>query len=671
MSKVLMIVESPAKAKKIKSFFPAFEIVATVGHFRDLPTNEMGVEPPDHQPLYVVSDGKQSVVTKLRAAAKSADTIYVATDPDREGEAIAAHVINTLGSTHKSKIHRVTYDEVSKSAIEKAIASKRQVNWFLVRAQEARRVLDRYVGYMVSPELTNKFRSQFSINQFLTSGRVQSVTVKLIVERQEAIDKFVPVEHYGIQATLIKAGIEFEASWKPTIPPNTLMTDRNLALTVKGRTHTLRVSEINRKPTKVSAPTPLITSTYVQLMGAALKLTTKIAMDAAQKLFEAGLITYHRTDSPSMSEEFIASVRNFAGQHRLPLPSAPRVHKMKASAQGAHECLRVVDITMRDIVQAGIEDPLLKSVYNIIWLMTLQSQLADGENTVTTVLLVNGANDQFVSKATQIKFPGWREASARFGQSQDAKLATEELNSSPDSDKTPTGTIPELSVNESLTPLKVELITKLTEPPAIFTEKSLIKTLEQMGIGRPSTFATTIEKILQSNYVTRNKKLQFAPTPLGVATVHALSDEFSFMTYQYTAGVEESLDLIALGKDQYKSVVQKAWEVLFKELESFKTKPLPSHIKLSSGENSPPEHPNRNSSARTAQSAKTAQRSSTPSKSAAPVTKAFFPGNKCPDCKSGSLQMRKIKGGDNAGKSFIGCTGFPQCKYFSWPKTQG
>lgn len=665
MHKVLMIVESPAKAKKIKSFFPAFEIVATVGHFRDLPTNEMGVEPPDHQPLYVVSEGKQSIVVKLRSAAKSADTIYVATDPDREGEAIAAHVVNTLGSTHKSKIHRVTYDEISKTAIEKAIAAKRQVNWSLVRAQEARRVLDRYVGYLVSPELTNKFRSQFSIGIFLTSGRVQSVAVKLIVERQETIDNFVPTEHYGVQAALIKAGIEFQAAWLPANQePGTLMTDKRLALTVQGRTHTLRVSDVSHKPSKVPAPTPLITSTYVQLMGSMLKLTTKIAMDAAQKLFEAGLITYHRTDSPAMSTEFIESVRAFATQHRLPVPASPRIHRMKANAQGAHECLRVVDIEMRDIADAGIEDPLLKKVYGLIWMITLQSQLADGENTVTSAIFKNGSNDSFVSKATQVKFQGWREATVKFGHSHDLKSATEELNTQEDSEKAPVGSLPELNIGESLTPLRVDLVTKLTEPPAVFTEKSLVKTLEKMGIGRPSTFASTIEKILQVNYVTRNSKLQFAPTALGKAMVHALNPEFSFMTYQYTADIEESLDLIALGKAEYKSVVQSAWDVLLKELESFKTKPLPSQVNLTAADTQPPV-----ADAKPERAASGSRRKPTKASSSA-TTKpgSSTPGSLCPECKTGKLQMKKIQGGANAGKSFIGCTGYPQCRFFSWPK---
>ncbi len=670
MSQVLMIVESPAKAKKIKTFFPAFDIVATVGHFRDLPTKEMGVEPPDHQPLYVVSEGKQSVVVKLRAAAKKADTIYVATDPDREGEAIAAHVVNTLGSAHKTKIHRVTYDEVSKSAIEKAIAKKRQVDWQLVRAQEARRVLDRYVGYLVSPELTNKFRSQVSALPFLTAGRVQSVAVKLVVERQQVIDTFVPVEHYGVQATLIKAGIEFPAAWVPAgLAPGQLMQDRNLAATVRDRTHTLRVNTITRKPTKVPAPAPLITSSFVQLMGAALKLTTKVAMGAAQQLFEAGLITYHRTDSPSISEEFAASVKAFALRQRLPVPETARVHKMKASAQGAHECLRVVDIETRDISSAGIQDPLLAAVYGLIWLVTLQSQLADGENAVTTVTFRNGAEDVFESKSTQVKFLGWREA-ARFSQTGDAKAATDEMEGIGEDVKRPPVTLPDLSTNESLTPLRVDILTKHTEPPPVFTEKSLVKTMESMGIGRPSTFASIIEKILSLGYVTRNKKLQFAPTPIGKATVQALDPEFSFLAYRYTADVEESLDLIAMGKADYKAVVQKAWEVLAAELTTFITKPLPHHVQLDAADlkatgsastsKAPTTAKTRNSSASSSRSPRTVQ-----------ATAAITPGATCPDCKSGTLNVKKIQGGVNAGKSFIGCTGYPRCKFFSWPKTQG
>jgi DNA topoisomerase-1 len=405
-------------------------------------------------------------------------------------------------------------------------------------------------------------------------------------------------------------------------------------------------------------------------MGSVLKLTTKVAMDAAQKLFEAGLITYHRTDSPAMSAEFVGCVRTFATKHRLPAPASPRIHKMKANAQGAHECLRVVDIEMRDIAGAGIDDPLLKKVYTLVWMITLQSQLADGENTVTTAILKNGSNDSFISKATQVKFQGWRDAAVKFGHSHDLKSATEELNSQENSEKAPVGSLPELIIGESLTPLRVDLVTKLTEPPAVFTEKSLVKTLEKMGIGRPSTFASTIEKILQVNYVTRNSKLQFAPTALGKAMVHALNPEFSFMTYQYTADIEESLDLIALGKAEYKSVVQSAWDVLLKELESFKTKPLPSQINLIAADTQPPvagAQPERATASGSRR--KPTKASSSATRTTKPTTST--PGSLCPECKTGKLQMKKIQGGANAGKSFIGCTSYPQCRFFSWPKQWG
>lgn len=309
--RVLMIVESPNKAKKIRGYFSDFNLMATVGHFKDLPRDSMGVEPPMHKPEYVVSEGKQAFITKLRAAAKEADLIYVATDPDREGEAIAAHVVNTLGNSHSSKISRITYTEISRKAIEQAIQAKRSVDWNLVRAQEARRVLDRYVGYLVSPELTKKFKAR-GINTFLSAGRVQSVAVKLIDERQRAIEMFTPVKHFGVSVNLVKSGIEFEAVWKPLLAAGELITDVNDAKRVVDRTHSLKVIKVLNTPRKVAAPKPLITSSYVRLMAAALKMTTKASMDAAQKLFESGLITYHRTDSPVMSEEFIQEVRGFA-----------------------------------------------------------------------------------------------------------------------------------------------------------------------------------------------------------------------------------------------------------------------------------------------------------------------------------------------------------------------
>lgn len=643
--RVLMIVESPNKAKKIRGFFSDFNLMATVGHFKDLPRDTMGVEPPMHQPEYVVSEGKQGFITKLRAAAKDADVIYVATDPDREGEAIAAHVVNTLGKSHSSKISRITYTEITRKAIEQAIQAKRGVDWSLVRAQEARRVLDRYVGYLVSQEITKKFRAR-GINTSLSAGRVQSVAVKLIDERQRAIESFVPVKHYGVVVTLVKSSIEFEAVWKPLLAAGELITDVNEAKRVILHTHSLKVIKVLDMPRKVAAPKPLITSSYVRLMAAALKMTTKAAMDAAQKLFEAGLITYHRTDSPVMSDEFVQEVRAFAELHKLPLPATQRTVKVAANAQQGHECLRVTDINLMNPRMAGLDDDKLKAVYELVWMVTLQSQLADGEDLAITVSFQNTSDDIFASRARSMKVAGWRAAAIQFKQSSSAKESTAALDSAEQSDELAVlQSLPALSENESLTPLSVDLQNKVTEPESPYTEKTLVEKLDKLGIGRPSTYAATIENIIQKKYVERNDKtLRLTVLPFGSAMVSELDEQFKFMQYSYTADVEKSFDLIAQRKADYVSVVHSAWQSLQQELDRYRS---PNNSPSDSGTQLPvqekPEAKNKQN-----------------------TQPNVAPGELCPACGNGRLSVRKLGSGERAGREFIGCSVFPSCRFFQW-----
>jgi len=643
--RVLMIVESPNKAKKIRGYFSNFNLMATVGHFKDLPRDAMGVEPPLHQPEYVVSEGKQAFIAKLKAAAKEADLIYVATDPDREGEAIAAHVVNTLGKSHSGKVSRITYTEITRKAIEQAIKSKRSVDWSLVRAQEARRVLDRYVGYLVSPELTKKFKAK-GINTSLSAGRVQSVAVKLVDERQRAIESFEPIKHYGIAMTLVKAGIEFEAVWKPLVAKGELIIDVNEAKRVMERTHSVKVMKVLNVQRKVAAPKPLITSSYVRLMAAALKMTTKAAMDAAQKLFEAGLITYHRTDSPVMSDEFVQEVRAFAERNKLPLPATQRTVKVAANAQQGHECLRVTDINLMNPRLAGVDDDLLKAVYELVWMVTLQSQLVDGEDIATTVCFQNASEDVFASRARSVKLSGWRAAAAQFRQSNSARESTAELDSNEDQEEAAiVQTIPSLTESESLTPLSVTLQDKITEPDSPYTEKTLVEKLDKLGIGRPSTYAATIERIIQMQYVERNNKtLQLTATPFGSAMVSELDKQFGFMEYRYTADVEMSFDLIAQRKADYVSVVHTAWESLQNELNRYKANEVTGSVSA-------------------IDSAAIAKPSVSINAKAQPKG---APGEICPICGKGHLSVKKLGSGERAGRDFIGCSNFPICRFFQW-----
>lgn len=681
MSQVLMIVESPNKAKKIRGYFPEFNVIATVGHFKDLPPKEFGVSPPLHKPEYIVVEGKEPIISKMTAAAKKADVIYVATDPDREGEAIAAHVVNTLGQAHAKKIARITYDEISKAAIQKAISAKRQVDWPLVRAQEARRVLDRYVGYTVSPVLTDKLR-KLGYSEFLSAGRVQSVAVRLVVERAQEIAVFKSITHYGVKARLIKVGVEFDVSWKPDKPAGELVTDISEAQTVIVRTNTLKLINLSQTPRKIAAPKPLITSSYVRLMSAALKLTTKQAMDAAQSLFEQGLITYHRTDSPTMSEDFMVTVRDFAVRHKLPIPDTARQAKAGAHAQAGHECLRVTDINLVNARAAGVDDALLQSVYQLIWTITLESQLAAGEDIVTTAQFVNHAQDSFFSKTKSKKFLGWRQAAVLFSQSTETKEAATSLES--ESEDATLASLPDLKINESLTPLSVELETKKTEPPAAYTEKTLVEKLDKLGIGRPSTYAQVIERIIFMNYVTRQAKtLRLDPTPKGCSIVLAMNTHFSFMEYAYTATLEESFDLIAQRKAEYLPVVNQAWESLTQEMKRFEAAALPSDIerfKPTSVSNTDKTPTVRNQTiTKKAQPKKSPtntplndkkvgdiKKPVTSDKKHVPPSSKATPGDKCPNCNQGTIEVKKLKSGKNIGRPFMGCSAYPACNFFQW-----
>lgn len=680
MPQVLMIVESPVKAKKIRGYFPDFDVIATVGHFKDLPPKEFGVSPPHHKPEYIIAEGKQQLVARMIAAAKKADVIYVATDLDREGEAIAGHVVNTLGNAHNAKVSRITYDELSKAAIQKAIAAKRSVDWPLVRAQEARRVLDRYVGYTVSPALAKKFQKA-GFAERLSAGRVQSVAVRLIVEREQEIHAFTPVTHYGIKARLIKAGVEFDVVWKPNKPAGEFITDIREAQLVKGRTNTLTLIELNQTPRKVSPPKPLITSSYVRLMGAALKLTTKKAMDAAQTLFEHGLITYHRTDSPTMSEEFMVTVRDFAVRHKLPIPNASMQAKASANAQAGHECLRVTDINLLNARAAGIDEPLLQAVYQLVWMVTLESQLLAGEDLLKTATFINQAQDVFVCKTKSKKFLGWRQAAVLFAQGASNQDATAALDGE-NNDEASLASLPDVQLKESLTPLAVDLITKHTEPPSAYTEKTLVEKMDKLGIGRPSTYAQVIERIIYMDYVTRDAKtIRLDPTPIGTAIVLSMNNHFSFMEYAYTAQMEEAFDLIAQRKAEYLPVVHEAWLALTEEMKKFEAGQLPEAIdamikSITTADAESVSAPRTNTSKKYGAAAgkasakkvsplKKSTSTTTASATTKPATKAS-PSEKCPTCHKGTLEIKKLKSGKNIGKPFLGCNNFPTCNFFQW-----
>jgi DNA topoisomerase-1 len=679
MSKTLFIVESPNKAKSIAKYFPDFAVLATVGHFRDLPVDELGVDTDTHKPTYVTMDGKSDLVSRLKSAARNAQEIILATDPDREGEAIAAHVAYVLGREQAPKISRVTYQEVTKPAIQAALKKKRAIDWKLVKAQEGRRVLDRYVGYLVSPVLTNKFHSVQSMN-YLSAGRVQSVALRLVVERAEEIENFKSIEHYGVLAHLIHAGVAFTAEW---IRLNAmgefikeLVRDKHLADQVSLRTKALKLVKMEKTKVKVSPPAPLTTSSYVKLVAGRFRLTTKQAMEVAQKLFEQGLITYHRTDSPYMSEDFALQVRAYAANNKLPVPHAVRQFKAKAGAQEAHECLRVTDINKAQVM---LSDPLLEKIYRVIWEITLGAQLADGIDERTTARWINQFQDYFISRGRVVLDPGYRRVKS-LGLDSDAgaegegdagnnKGAGEE--SSPDKEQS----LPALAEGQILRPSEVELLTKHTQQPPLFTERTLVAKLEALAIGRPATYASVIETIVKRCYVERSgKTLIFTPSPIGRAVVMALRPLFSFLNYSYTAEAEAQFDLIADGKSSYDTVIADAYMKLIAEIGQFTQQTLASATiqAISTVEPSNTNSKATSNRSRTAMKVdskpKTAGKKSEPSEISTSgktrTGKAADEGKApCPSCGEGRLSLRTAKVGERAGSAFFGCSRYPHCRY--------
>lgn len=651
MGGILLIVEAPKKAKTISRFFSELTVKATVGHVVDLPVKEMGVEPPEHKPAYEAIKGKEKVIAGLRGAANASDKIYIATDLDREGEAIAAHVNNLLGRKHASKIARVTYTEVNRSAIQKAIQSAHNIRWPLVRAQEARRVVDRYVGYLISKVLTRKVKQNMSLPDlpFLSAGRVQSVAVKLIVQRQREIARFKPVSHYGVRAVVHQhTGSSFITDWVPgesICDQNGLMVDESVAQKVKDNTHQLRHYKSESKRAAIMPPKPLTTEKFVQFCSGKLKITTKAAMASAQRLYEQGLITYHRTDSPVMSEEAVQAVRRYADNKNLPIPDVAPVYSASASAQEAHECLRVSDIELQ---LPNDVDPQDQSVYRLIWEVTLLSQLDKGLDNRQTVWFLNETDERFKARGRTLVNIGWRAYDSKYFKTNTTSKSTDEQ---------PEQKLPPITDNDIFHDLSVSLQEKKTKPPQVLTEKTLVEQLAKLGVGRPSTYAQTIEKIVSMKYVVRESKtLRFQSTSLGAVIVDALVPYFKFMDEHYTAELESSFDQIATNKADYHFVVDKVYKQLQKEISQFESNDIKTNVKsdeLSGFCKSAKKNASRKSKAAQSKG------------SASNKQQSCKVGEQCPECKKGKVEMRSFK--KDPEKKFLGCSKFPDCRLFAWP----
>lgn len=561
MSKSLVIVESPAKAKTINKYLGSQYVVkSSVGHIRDLPagggttarrgkTDEnltpqerarrqliarMGVNPEDGwQARYEILPGKEKVVDELKKLAKSADTIYLATDLDREGEAIAWHLREAIGGDD-SRFKRVVFNEITKKAIQNAFAEPGQLNQDQVNAQQARRFLDRVVGFMVSPLLWKK------IARGLSAGRVQSVAVKLVVEREKEIRAFIPEEFWQIHADLAnqqQQGTTFEVArekGQTFRPVNKEQTDRALELLQKAAYQVVKRED---KPTSSRPAAPFITSTLQQAASTRMSFGVKKTMTLAQKLYEAGYITYMRTDSTNLSADAIDMVRGFIGDEygKQYLPEKPNFYSSKEGAQEAHEAIRPSDVNMRPGMLKGM-DRDAERLYELIWRQFVACQMPPAEY-LSTTLTVEAGDFELRARGRILKFDGYTRVLPPQGKNaEDAVL-------------------PDLQQGEALNLLKLAPTQHFTKPPARYSEASLVKELEKQGIGRPSTYASIISTIQDRGYVTL-KNRRFHAEKMGDIVTERLGESFAnLMDYGFTAQMEERLDDVAQGKLDWKKLL--------------------------------------------------------------------------------------------------------------------
>ena len=554
MADKLVIVESPAKANTIKKFLGgSTKVVASMGHIRDLPKSKLGVDVEhDFEPQYINIRGKGDLIKSLKKDAKQAKKVYIATDPDREGEAIAWHLANIL-EDEKEKITRVTFNEITKNAVQKAIQEPRDID-----AQQARRVLDRIVGYKMSPVLWKKVR------RGLSAGRVQSVAVKLIVDREEEIENFTPEEYWNIYAKLQEpeSKKEFEARFygkngkKQEIHSqeevNEILKDIKKAKYV--------VTEVKRGEKKRTPAPPFTTSTMQQEASRKLGFTLKKTMSIAQGLYEGvkipekgtvGLITYMRTDSTRISEEARASAKEYIVKTYGEKYYENRYYKTNKEAQDAHEAIRP---TYSDLEPDEIKESLTKDqykLYKLIYNRFMASQMTPA--VYDTMAVTINANDyNFKANGQTIKFKGFM---VLYVEGTDGKEQEEE------------GMLPELKEKQELELKKINSKQSFTEPPARYTEASLVKALEEKGIGRPSTYSPTITTILERRYIEKIQK-QLSPTELGKVVNKLLTENFTdVINVEFTAKIENDFDEIAEGKEPWKKMIRNFYAPFEEEIE--------------------------------------------------------------------------------------------------------
>lgn len=651
MGQKLVIVESPAKAKTIAKYLGKNYIVeASMGHVRDLPKSQLGVDTENnYNPKYITIRGKGDLIDKLKKAAKKSEKVYLATDPDREGEAISWHLAQILNIDQKDKC-RIVFNEITKNAVKNAIKVPRAINVNLVDAQQARRILDRLVGYEISPVLWKK------IKWGLSAGRVQSVALKIICDRENEVNEFVPKEYWSIESKLNKQGDKKSFTVKLTTKNNKKIEinneDESRVIIKELEKGSFTVSKIKKSQKTKNPLPPFTTSTLQQEAYRKLNFATKKTMSVAQQLYEGvdvkghgslGLITYMRTDSVRISDEAQNSAReflinNFGSDY---IPEEARIFKGKKNAQDAHEAIRPTYVELTpEVVKDSLKDEQYK-LYKLIWNRFMASQMSSCLLNVTSVEIENGEY-QFRASGSSVKFDGFMKL---------YEYSTEEEDNSVN--------IPELSENEILQNKGVEGKQHFTQPPAKYSEASLVKTLEEYGIGRPSTYAPIISTLLDRKYIERDKK-NLIPTELGIIVNNIVSEFFKeIVDIDFTAEMENKLDNIEEGKDIWNNIVAEFFEPIKKEIEVAEKEIAKITIEDKISE----EVCDKCGRNMVIKQGRFGQFLACPGypecKNTKPIVEELDVN--CPKC-GGNILVKKSK----KGRKFFGCSNYPNCDFVSW-----
>lgn len=644
--KSLVIVESPAKAGTIEKFLgPGFTVTASGGHIADLPKSKLGIEIKDKEfiPAYVVISAKRKNMTALKKKVKDCDVLYLAADPDREGEAICWHLARLLGKG--KEIKRVLFYEITKDAILNAFKNPLELNQHKIDAQQARRVLDRIVGYELSPLLWKK------VMRGLSAGRVQSVAVRLIVDREDEIKKFKPEEYWELEALLKKTNTaeEIKAKLQEIDGKKSELGDERITLELVERLkkEKFAVSNVKETTKKRNPLPPYTTSKLQQDAFNILKFSAARTMKIAQELYEGielensqsvGLITYMRTDSVRVSELAIGAVRKFIGEKfgKEYLPEKPLYYQNQKKAQGAHEAIRPTYVERSpESLSSFLSKDQLK-LYTIIWNKFVSSQMNPALISTKRIDIAAG-NCLFAATASKVVFPGFL-------------ILTQEKEEAENK-------FPDVAVGEILELLNLSPSQHFTQPPPRYTEASLVKMLEEKGIGRPSTYAPIIQTILMRDYVRRQANY-FVPTELGIMVTGLLLEHFpNIMDVKFTAGMEEELDAIEEGQMDWQKVLWNFYEPFSNNLEAAKVKMREVKKEVITTDEICP----RCGKPLVIKWGRLGKFLSCAGFPECTFSKSIGLGISCPKCKTGEVISRKTK----RGRFFYGCSRYPECNFIS------